>query len=328
MTYYLAVDGGGTKCLAVLVHPDQGIVGSGRSGGSNPQSVGRERAVQALTEAVRLACRHLPEGSRIGTAAFGLAGVDTPATEEDARQLAQTALAAAGVSAECVLVENDGLIALRGAAEGGRGLLVVAGTGSVVYAGDGRRFVRAGGRGHRVGDVGSAFHIAQLGLAAAFRSLDAGDSDTPLIRHLCAAVGVDDLYALYDWLYLPGTGVDAIAGLARAVDAAAQAGDRAAAEVLARAGSELAEAAALAARRAGLVDGSAFPVFLVGGVLQNSAAVRAALLQRLAGEAPGGVVEVPRFAPIYGAVIRALGGPAAVDQRLRERLLAADVLLA
>ena len=218
MTYYLAVDGGGTKCLAVLVHREQGVVGSGRAGGSNPQSVGREQAVQALTDAVRSACRGLPAGCRIDTAAFGLAGVDTPASEEEACRLARAALDAAGVSAGCVLVENDGLIALRGAAEGGRGLLVAAGTGSVVYAGDGRRFVRAGGWGHRVGDAGSAFHIAQLGLAAAYRSLDAGEPDTPLIRHLCEAVQVPDLYALYDWLYLPDTGVDAVAALARAVD--------------------------------------------------------------------------------------------------------------
>ncbi len=327
MTYYLAVDGGGTKCLAVLVHRGQGVVGSGLSGGSNPHSVGREQAVRALTDAVRAACRDLPPGCRIDTAAFGLAGVDTPASEEEARRLAQAALDAAGVAAARVLVENDGLIALRGAADGGRGLLVASGTGSVVYAGDGQRFVRAGGWGHRVGDVGSAFHIAQMALSSAFRSLDAGEPDTPLIRHLCEAAGARDLYALYDWLYLPATGVDAVAGLARAVDAAARAGDPAAGEILARAGRELGGAAALAARRAGLPDGGPFPVFLLGGVLQNSPAVRSALLERLAEEAPGGVVQVPRYAPIYGAVMRALGGPAAVDEGLRRRLLAADVLL-
>ncbi|MFO7275347.1 MAG: hypothetical protein LOD90_04500 [Symbiobacteriaceae bacterium] len=328
MTYYLAVDGGGTKCLAVLVHAEHGVVGSGRSGGTNPHSVGRERAAQALTEAVRAACRGLPAGERIHAAAFGLAGVDTPGAEEEARGLVREALDAAGVSVGDVFVENDGLVALRGAAEGGRGLLVIGGTGSVAWAGDGRRFVRAGGWGHKVGDHGSAYYIAQLALAAAFRSFDAGETDTPLIRHLCAAVQAPDLYRFYDWLYRPDTVVDSLAGLARAVDAAAQEGDPAAKAVLARAGWELAELAALAARKAGLVDGGSFPVFLMGGVLQHSAAVRAAMLERLAEQAPGGVVQVPRFAPIYGAVIRAMGGPEAVDEGLRQRLLATDVLLA
>jgi len=328
MSLVLAVDGGGTKCLAVLVDSERGVVGSGRAGGCNPQSVGREQAEQALAAAISSACEGLPPGTEVRTAAFGLAGVDTPRGEEEGLRLALRALAAARISAAQVIVENDGLIALRGAAAGGRGLLVAAGTGSVVYAGDGQRYVRAGGWGHRVTDVGSAHHIASLALAAAYRSLDAGAADNPLVRALCASAAVDDLYALHDWLYLPETGVDDIAALARAVGAAADAGDAAAAALLEQAGRELADQALVAAARVGLLEGGSFPVFLLGGVLQSSPVVRTALLERLQQKARGALVEVPRFAPIYGAVIRALGGPDALDEALRQRLLSAAVLQA
>ncbi|WP_374713048.1 BadF/BadG/BcrA/BcrD ATPase family protein [Symbiobacterium terraclitae] len=328
MSLVLAVDGGGTKCLAVLVDAERGVVGSGRAGGCNPQSVGREQAEQALADAIAAACQGIPPGTAVRTAAFGLAGVDTPRGEEEGRRLALRALQAAQVTAAQVVVENDGLMALRGAAAGGRGLLVVAGTGSVVYAGDGERFVRAGGWGHRITDAGSAQHIAGLALAAAYRALDAGDPDTPLARALCAGAGVDDLYALHDWLYHPETGLDAVAALARAVGAAAEGGDPVAAAVLEQAGRQLADQALLAAKRVGLLDGGPFPVFLLGGVLQSSRRVRTALLERLRQRAPGALAEVPRFAPVYGAVIRALGGPAALDEGLRERLLASAVLQA
>lgn len=328
MSLVLAVDGGGTKCLAVLVDEKRGVVGSGRAGGCNPQSVGSEQAEQALAAAIAAACEALPPGTEVRTAAFGLAGIDTPRGEEEGRRLALRGLAAAHIAAAQVVVENDGLMALRGAAAGGRGLLVIAGTGSVVYAGDGERYVRAGGWGHRVTDVGSAQHIASLALVAAYRSLDAGAADTPLALALCAGAGVGDLYALHDWLYLPDTGVDAVAALARAVGAAADAGDPDATALLEEAGRQLADQALLAAGRVGLLDGRSFPVFLLGGVLQSSRRVRNALLERLRQRAPGALAEVPRFAPIFGAVIRALGGPAALDEGLRQRLLSAAVLQA
>ena len=327
MTYYLAVDGGGTKCLAVLVHREQGVVGSGLSGGSNPQSVGREQAVQALTDAVRAACRDLPPGCRIDTAAFGLAGVDTPASEEEARRLAQAAAGCGrgrrrpGAGGERRPHRPAGRRRRRARPPGGVRHRIGGLRRRRPAVRAGRRLGAPGGRRGQCLSHRPDGPVQRLPLAGRRRT--GHSADPPPVRGGRGR----DLYALYDWLYLPATGVDAVAGLARAVDAAAQAGDPAAGEILARAGRELGGAAALAARRAGLPDGGPFPVFLLGGVLQNSPAVRSALLERLAEEAPGGVVQVPRYAPIYGAVMRALGGPAAVDEGLRRRLLAADVLL-
>lgn len=326
--YCLAVDGGGTKCLAVLVGTRQGVVSFGRSGGCNPQSAGRRRAVTALAEAISRACVGLPSGARLHSAAFGLAGLDSPQGVAAGRQLVAEALAESGVEADAVLVENDGLIALRGAADGGRGVLVVGGTGSIVYAGDGERFVRAGGWGHRVGDVGSAHDIARSALAAAYRAWDGYPQKTDLPRYLCEEAGVPDLFALQEWLYRPDSRADGLASLARAVDRAAAAGDQAALAILAEAGTSLGELAAVAAARAGLPGGEPFPVFLVGGVLQHSAPVREALLRFLVARCPGAVPEVPRHQPIFGAVLLALGGSGAVDGALRESLIHAEPLRA
>lgn len=326
--YCLAVDGGGTKCLAVLVSTHQGVLGFGRAGGCNPQSAGRRRAVESLAAAIAGACQSLPPGERLRSAAFGLAGLDSPQGVEAGRQLVLTALKRAGVAADAVMVENDGLIALRGAADGGRGMLVVSGTGSIVYAGDGRKYVRVGGWGHRVGDVGSAYHIARQALSAAYRSWDERGVTTMLSGCLCEAAGVADLYALQEWLYRPDASEDALAALASAVDRAAAGGDPEALAILEAAGAGLGEMAAAAAGRAGLRGGGAFPVFLVGGVLQHSASVRDALLAHLREKCPLAVPEVPRHQPIFGALLLALGGVGPVDAELRESLMRSEPLRA
>jgi N-acetylglucosamine kinase-like BadF-type ATPase len=326
--YALGVDGGGTKCYAVLVHRERGVIGTGRAGSCNPQSAGRERAVQALTDAIAAACAALPPGVPLDRVAVGLAGLDTPCGVAEGTALVQDALRLAGVEAAQVLAENDGLIALRGAAAGGRGLLLVAGTGSIAYATDGARFVRAGGWGHRVGDEGSAHQIVQRALAAAFRSFDGLLPRTELPGYLCRAAGVPDMYELYEWLYRPGVGVDAIAALAPAVDQAAADGDPVAAAILEEAGQSLAGLAGATARQAGLLDGRPFPVFLVGGVLQHSTRVRESLLEALKANCPTAVPEMPRHQPVLGAVLLALGGPEAVGEELRQALLGAEALQA
>lgn len=326
--YCLAVDGGGTKCLAVLVSTHQGVLSFGRAGGCNPHSAGRQRAVDALAEAIAGACRALPAGERLRSAAFGLAGLDTPQGVEAGRKLVAEAMAKARVEADAILVENDGLIALRGAADGGRGMLVVSGTGSIVYAGDGSDYVRIGGWGHRVGDVGSGYQIAHRALSAVYRAWDERGATTRLARHLCGVAGVADLYALQEWLYRPDASDDALASLATAVDQAAAEGDQEALAILQAAGAGLGAMAATAAQRAGLPAEGPFPVFLVGGVLQHSAPVREALLAHLREKCPQAVPEVPRHQPICGAVLLALGGAGAVDAALRERLLLAEALRA
>lgn len=320
--YVLAVDGGGTKCLAMLVGTRQGVISAGRSGGCNPQSAGRERAVQALAEAIAQACVGLPHGQRLRSAAFGLAGLDSPKGVAAGRELVSEALAQAGAAADTVLVENDGLMALRGAAGGGRGMLIVGGTGSVVYAtADGMHYARAGGWGHRVGDVGSAHMIARNALITAYRAFDGFPVNTELPRYLCRQAGVADMLALQDWLYGPDVRADATAALAKAVDEAAADGDPAARSILMEAGRSLGELAAVAACQAGLPGTGPFPVFLVGGVLQHAALVRQELLKILQERCPGAAAEVPRYQPIFGAILLALGGGAAVDPALRERLL-------
>ncbi|MCG6197329.1 N-acetylglucosamine kinase, partial [Anoxybacillus sp. LAT_38] len=48
----LAVDGGGTKCLAVLTDRSKRTLGAGRAGSCNYQGIGREAAARELAAAI------------------------------------------------------------------------------------------------------------------------------------------------------------------------------------------------------------------------------------------------------------------------------------
>ena len=75
----IGIDGGGSHTVALLAErlDDGRIIGKGQAGPSNIQSVGVERAVAALGDAVNLAflAARLPRGTA-ASAALGLAGVD------------------------------------------------------------------------------------------------------------------------------------------------------------------------------------------------------------------------------------------------------------
>ncbi len=80
---------------------------------------------------------------------------------------------------------HDAPIAHAGAFAGGAGVLVIAGTGSVVYGvGEDGRIEMAGGLGYAFGDEGSAFGIARAALARA-------DGDTPMRERMREAFGFD-----------------------------------------------------------------------------------------------------------------------------------------
>ncbi|MEC0243792.1 BadF/BadG/BcrA/BcrD ATPase family protein, partial [Paenibacillus dokdonensis] len=155
----LAVDGGGTKCLAVFADAEGRMLASGRAGSCNYQGVGREAAARELTLAIREAKRQLGAGERdsssasslavsptehtpaaekdgllrVACAVFGLAGLDTAYDRRIIEELVHEALDSTQVQADRVVVENDGVAALLGASGGDPGILIIAGTGSIVY---------------------------------------------------------------------------------------------------------------------------------------------------------------------------------------------------
>ena len=97
----------------------------------------------------------------------------------------------------------------------------------------------------------------------------------------------------------------AIAGLAALVNQAALEGDAVAAQILVRAGTELASAASSVIARLGM-RGDAFPTILAGGIFRGVPSLARDVEARLSEIAPRSVVRQLQLEPAFGAVRLAL----------------------
>ena len=165
-----------------------------------------------------------------------------------------------------VIVANDVVAAYLGAFGPSSGVLVQAGTGSLVLGvADGRPPVHLDGWGHLAGDRGSGFALGRAGLRAACSALDGTGADTELARHLA---GPDPEQVIRD-LYSSVSPVKDVAALAPTVLRTAAAGDRAALDVVTTIAQELAAMIRTAARRLGDPHLEVLPVAGVGGLFAD-----------------------------------------------------------
>src|ERR1700727_1252683 len=167
MSFFLAIDAGGTKTRCVIADETR-ILARAITGSVKLMRVGDAEAssrLQAiLTEASVAAGVSLGE---IDQTCIGMAGLSIEAVREWAeREIVK-------VVGGNLLPAGDEEIALDGAFRGGPGILIIAGTGSNVIgrAADGAMY-HAGGWGPALGDEGSGFWIGQEALRAAFWAKD------------------------------------------------------------------------------------------------------------------------------------------------------------
>ncbi|MDN5688042.1 MAG: hypothetical protein L0G94_15400 [Brachybacterium sp.] len=175
----------------------------------------------------------------------------------------QTALAR---DLECeVLVENDVVAAYLGALGPHPGILVQAGTGSLVLGACDDRTVRLDGWGHVVGDRGSGFALGRAGLRAAYAAVDGTGSRTALTEML---TGTDPEQVIRD-LYASPTQIRDVAALAPIVLRAAADGDGLARDAVIEVASQLVALILAAGRRLGDPHLSRLPVVRTGGLFAD-----------------------------------------------------------
>ncbi|MCP8899336.1 N-acetylglucosamine kinase [Gilvimarinus xylanilyticus] len=148
-TLYLGIDGGGTKCRAVLLNADNQVLGVGNGGPSNPyHGVARalESIVNASDNALRNAGLTAQDKSRV-VAGLGLAGVNLPSLFQVVEQWEHPYKAQ--------YLTTDLHIACIAAHEQDNGAVIVSGTGSCGFAYVDGKSLTLGAHGFPCGDVGS-----------------------------------------------------------------------------------------------------------------------------------------------------------------------------
>jgi N-acetylglucosamine kinase-like BadF-type ATPase len=297
--HVLGIDAGGTKTVCLLADEEGRVLAEARGGGANLQSVGElevEKVLYAVMEAAL--ARH---DVRPAAICLGIAGVDRPADAEAVGAIMKRI----GFKAR-TLVVNDALVALVAGAGDDPGVVLVAGTGSIAYGKNAEGLAaRAGGWGYLLGDEGGGFWIGRSALSAAVRQFDGRGPATQLTDMVLRHMGLASPTELIHAIYYRDLHRHAIAGLAAVVQQATDAGDAVAAEILARAGTELASAAASVITRLGM-RGDAFPTILAGGIFRGVPWLTRDVETRLAEVAPRTMVRLLQVEPAVGAVRLAL----------------------
>jgi N-acetylglucosamine kinase len=298
MKLFLGVDGGQSSTKAIIGDEAGRILGEGAGGPFNHARAGEGRArfERGMRESLRAACESAgldAASARFEAACFGMSG-----GPDDKEAILREIL-----PARRVIVTTDAAIALAGAVEGGNGVIVIAGTGSIAYGKNAAgKTARAGGWGYIFGDEGSGFDVVRQALRAVLRAEEGWGPEAPrLRRELLAATGAANANDALHRLYGDEWPRSRTAALAAAVDAAARDGDRMAADVLNRTAHELAMLAA-SVRGQLWPAGEQVQVAYIGGVFKSATVLeRFTALVDLSGDR---CVE-PRYGPAEGALLEA-----------------------
>ena len=310
MPYFLGVDAGGTKTEFVLGDESRELARV-RAGTIKRMKADAETAEMNLETALKQL--QGASGIRLESitrCCIGTAGETVPLVVNWLRDAF-----ARHVGGELILV-GDVEIALDSAFFGGRGLLVLAGTGSNVA---GRAamgtIVTAGGWGPALADQGSGHFLGLEGLRRGFLAIDQ-QRPTRLLDEARDFWKLGSLGELIE--FANANPAPEYSRLAPLVVAAAEQGDAVAQEVVAQGGADLAALASLVIERIRSLEtgaGSAFEVpavAIAGSILERAAPVRNALIGELHKRYPGIAVKDAPADPAAGALWAARqGGQAA-----------------
>lgn len=279
MKLFGGIDGGQSSTTAVVGDGDGRVLGRGTAGpadevGCDARSTRLKDALEGALAAA-LDDATLPRDARFEAIVAGISGF-----------AGTTAGVAPAFNAANVHLMHDAPIAHAGALGGKPGVIVIAGTGSVVYgvAEDGRA-VTVGGLGYVFGDEGSAFGIAR-------RAINEADANGSLRRSVARFFGEASALDLARAVYAGRVSRERVAAFA--------------ADLLAVPDADVerivdAEAGALAAQiaRAKAMVGASGRVAAIGGMTRN-----AYYMKRL-----GRLVDLvaPLDEPVIGALTLARG---------------------
>lgn len=304
--YLIGVDGGQTSTKCVLVTTTGRILGHGRGRGLVHLAAEGARAqyAHALHEAFTAMWHSAGRAPQpVVGIGLGLTGVEA-GTPESAlvHNIVHEVIAAHHVVVHHVVVHSDAYAALIGAHRGRPGIIAISGTGSHILGLNAHGEVaRAGGWGWLLGDEGSAMWIGKAGLNAALRALDGLDRPTALQALLCRHFGIAALHEVKRLVYAPDFGAKGFAGLAPLIAHAAEQGDATAADIIARAGSDLATQVTAVQRRLRLPPDA--PVAPVGGAYEHVQGLREHFVSALCRLNPQAKVVMPELPPTLGAVL-------------------------
>jgi N-acetylglucosamine kinase-like BadF-type ATPase len=314
MNYVLGIDGGGSKTVCILMQDTGEVLGRGEAGSSNYQTIGIKATLQSIESAIYAAANEALNSINyinIKAICLGLAGVGRAADIEIVKALVQDLQNSKllpitwALPASNIVICNDALIALVGGIGDDVGIVVAAGTGSIVFGRNHQgKTKRVGGWGYILGDEGSAYKIAVAGMQAALKAYDGREMSTSLVEAFKQHLNLASIEDLIEVIYRQGGGVKEIAALAPIVDFAAASGDGVANNIIDEAVQDLVKATSTVIDA--IFISAAFEIVTTGSVWQGRCKIHERFAGCIVAKFPSAKVIFPRNEPAYGAAMFAL----------------------
>jgi N-acetylglucosamine kinase-like BadF-type ATPase len=293
---FMGIDGGGSAVRVVIGDDNFRILHESVGGSVNPSGVGRTASAATLQTAIKDALAALQlEVAQISAVGIGVAGAEPYHSAEWMASVICQVLPSIPM-----VHRSDHEVALVGAHGERRGLLILAGTGSLA-SGVGRDgdYKVVGARGYLLGDEGSGYWLGSEAVKAVIRADDRRGAATALVKDVLTHLQLRDVNAIVPWLFQSGMPpVKLIAGLAPIVLQCAESGDKVAHAIVTQASHELALALRAVHQHLQMEN---LPIAFAGSLLTHDNILSRKLCQSL--ELP--TLPLPKFAPSVGGLILA-----------------------
>lgn len=294
---YLGVDGGQSHTEAIIADERGNILGQGAGGASNHAEIpgGVERLQNAITDSVGEALKkaNFPALSEtfFASAHFGMTG----------GAIYKEEIINALIKAANLTVGHDAPTALFGATAGKPGIVVIAGTGSVVFGiNEKGETARAGGLGYLFSDEGSGFWLAGQIIRLAVKEHDDLIEDYGILRLVLDFFGRSEIREITDDFYNGKISRDEIAAFAKHAHIAAAKGNLAIREQIFYGVAVLTESVRIVAQKLNFL--TAFPVAGVGGMFRADL-MNEYFTTSLIDKIPHAKFIKPRYGPAIGALL-------------------------
>ncbi|MGC9328313.1 MAG: BadF/BadG/BcrA/BcrD ATPase family protein [Candidatus Hinthialibacter sp.] len=301
MPYIFGIDGGGTQSRAVLMTDFGKVVYVGKGPALNYHYVGASQvssSVKRLFNEALQNARARPDECR--GVCLGLAG----AGQEKDQAILQPLFDELFGGERCLLL-SDAEIALISGALAETGIIVLAGTGSMIYGRnkdglDGR----IGGYGPTLSDEGSGYHIGLEGLKAIAWRHDGLLEEVGFQQSIFEYMGFHQVSDMIDWINSNASSREQIAALAEILVRAASEDDPLAEEILNRQAEYLARFIDALHRRLSFPE--SVDIVLSGGLFSDASYYWQLVRRKIHYYLPGANIISPRMEPVMGAAIYAL----------------------
>ncbi|MBI1937656.1 MAG: hypothetical protein HYS25_05985 [Ignavibacteriales bacterium] len=296
MNYFIGIDGGGTKTRSILADDNLRILQTIEGGAANPLTAGFGKSARTMLGLIK-------KISRKKKIAFITAGIAGTGRELHKKKLKQEIIKQA---AEQKIVLNnfeiisDAHAAVEGAFSGKPGIILIAGTGSILFGKDSEgNFIRIGGYGKLIGDEGSGYSIGKKGLSTAAKMIDKRITNSILPGLINKKFNIGSRDELITKIYSDNFDIASAAPL---VIDAARSGDKHSLKILEEECSALTDHLKAAIK---LLKANKINLCLSGGLLSNKNFYSTMLTNKIKDDFKNVRIKKAEHPPEFGAVLLA-----------------------